>query len=83
MKVKDAKQKRSLWIGQINLMGRWMDQHDLPYKKDDVTIIPDNDNSEVTAYEFPLDPDALKLEANQELMPGLLESGGVKVTFFI
>ncbi len=83
MKVKRAKELLSLWHGQVDLMGRWLDEHDLPYRKGDVVIIPKDEEADLLGYEFILDPKGLEIEAVGELKPEVLKTGTIKVTFYV
>lgn len=82
MNVKEAKAKKHLWIGQVKLMGDWLDKHNLPYEKDDVKILPENDEADVEAYEFSLNTEQLEHEYDMnEYSPFVLKEGKVKITF--
>ena len=81
MKVGRAKKFLVMGVGEVRLMGRWLDQHRLPYRIKDVRIIPDDDTADVEAYEFLLDSEQLETEAAQESAPEVLKRGKIKVTF--
>ena len=67
-------------IGQLALIQKWLDHYGLPYKKENISRIPD-EKGFTKAFEVLLDNSAMISEFKDEnYTPEFLENGEIKIT---